>query len=338
MYDLGEIARLCVLGAPDRRHGHHGRAGASGAGWAPSNASLRPSPNWCRRCPRLTTAASRSSTGTTSGCGPWRHDRARIFRYGLTPEADLWADEMRRHGHGRHPLPLSLPAAWPSARSNRCISRAAAGPPQRAHCAVRRGDCPGGRAGLGRDRRRVCRARGRASCAWWSCAGINGSTVIDDTYNASPASTIAALNLLADISPARGRRVAVLGDMRELGSYETDEGHKLVGRRAADLVDVLVTVGELGAASARSARSAGFARADLHILTAHGATPSSLLRQIMHPDDLVLVKGSRAVGMESSSRCHRPPTARRHRAAGGGAGAWIIRWNRAWPMRWRWAR
>lgn len=61
--------------------------------------------------------------------------------------------------------------------------------------------------------------------------GINGSTVIDDTYNASPASMIAALNLLADVEPkGQGRRVAVLGDMRELGDY-TDEGHRLVGRR-----------------------------------------------------------------------------------------------------------
>ena len=86
-------------------------------------------------------------------------------------------------------------------------------------------------------------------------AGINGATVIDDTYNASPASTIAALNVLADVQPpSSGRRIAVLGDMRELGSY-TDEGHGLVGRRAADLVDVLVTWGGLGAAAAANARS-----------------------------------------------------------------------------------
>ncbi|MCB9158380.1 MAG: hypothetical protein H6644_00725 [Caldilineaceae bacterium] len=61
--------------------------------------------------------------------------------------------------------------------------------------------------------------------------GIQDSTIIDDTYNASPASTVAALNLLADLTPERqGRRVAVLGDMLELGDM-TDEGHKLVGRR-----------------------------------------------------------------------------------------------------------
>ncbi len=55
--------------------------------------------------------------------------------------------------------------------------------------------------------------------------------MIDDTYNASPDSMIAALNLLHDLDPENGgRRAAVLGDMLELGDY-TSEGHKMVGRR-----------------------------------------------------------------------------------------------------------
>jgi UDP-N-acetylmuramoyl-tripeptide--D-alanyl-D-alanine ligase len=128
--------------------------------------------------------------------------------------------------------------------------------------------------------------------------GINGATVIDDTYNASPASTIAALNLLADIEPkGQGRRVAVLGDMRELGDY-TDEGHRLVGRRAADVVDLLVTVGELGAAIAAEAQEVQFDSAALHVT--HSADETvTVLRSLLRPDDLVLVKGSRAIGMES---------------------------------------
>ena len=64
--------------------------------------------------------------------------------------------------------------------------------------------------------------------------GINGSTVIDDTYNASPDSTIAALNLLADLEPAEGgRRIAVLGDMLELGSLHRRGAHH--GRACAPL-------------------------------------------------------------------------------------------------------
>jgi UDP-N-acetylmuramoyl-tripeptide--D-alanyl-D-alanine ligase len=128
--------------------------------------------------------------------------------------------------------------------------------------------------------------------------GINGATVIDDTYNASPASTVAALNLLHDLEPGdHGRRVAVLGDMLELGSY-TGEGHKIVGRRAADVVDVLVTVGELGRAIGEEARNIGFDPAALHI-SPDFEQAIALLRQIMQPGDLVLVKGSRAVGMDT---------------------------------------
>ena len=61
----------------------------------------------------------------------------------------------------------------------------------------------------------------------------SGALIIDDTYNASPDSTLAALNLLGDID---GRKVAVLGDMLELGQYER-EGHRRVGLRASEIAD-----------------------------------------------------------------------------------------------------
>ena len=70
--------------------------------------------------------------------------------------------------------------------------------------------------------------------------GPNHSILLDDTYNASPTSTIAALNLLDDLTAAK--KVAVLGDMRELGSF-TEEGHRKVGCRAADVVDLLIVIG-----------------------------------------------------------------------------------------------
>src|SRR5690606_24894509 len=82
-------------------------------------------------------------------------------------------------------------------------------------------------------------------------AGPNGSVILDDTYNASPPSTIAALNLLNDL--VDGRRIAVLGDMLELGSYER-QGHHDVGIRAAQVADLLVTVGERGKLIAEAAR------------------------------------------------------------------------------------
>jgi UDP-N-acetylmuramoyl-tripeptide--D-alanyl-D-alanine ligase len=78
--------------------------------------------------------------------------------------------------------------------------------------------------------------------------------LLDDSYNASPASTIAALNLLEDIK-ATGK-IAVLGDMMELGSYE-DEGHRKVGCRAADVVDLLVVIGQRAQIIANEAEICG---------------------------------------------------------------------------------
>ena len=127
--------------------------------------------------------------------------------------------------------------------------------------------------------------------------GINDSTVIDDTYNASPQSVIAALNLLNDLAlQGSGRRVAVLGDMRELGDH-TEEGHRMVGVRAADVVGLLVTVGELGRTIGEEARAAGLPAERLY----NADTAEEAIDYLQHAicaGDLVLVKGSRAVGME----------------------------------------
>ena len=90
--------------------------------------------------------------------------------------------------------------------------------------------------------------------------GLNGSTIIDDTYNASPASMRAALDLLGEVP---GRKIAVLGDMRELGAAESD-GHRDVGRRAAEVADVIYAVGDLGRWIGDAAIQAG--HGDVHIV------------------------------------------------------------------------
>jgi len=123
--------------------------------------------------------------------------------------------------------------------------------------------------------------------------GINGSTILDDTYNASPDSTLAALNLLDDLN---GRTIAVLGDMLELGDYEV-EGHEKVGARAAVVLDSLITVGELGQMIGETALEAGMSSESV-FFAADNAAAIERLREILQPDDTVLIKGSRALEME----------------------------------------
>jgi UDP-N-acetylmuramoyl-tripeptide--D-alanyl-D-alanine ligase len=123
--------------------------------------------------------------------------------------------------------------------------------------------------------------------------GVKGSTILDDTYNASPDSTTAALNLLAELE---GPKVAVLGDMLELGSYEV-EGHQLVGRRAAQVVDVLVVVGERGRLIADEALAAGMPDSRVRRV-GNNAEVIAVLHELLPEGAIVLVKGSRGLAME----------------------------------------
>lgn len=121
--------------------------------------------------------------------------------------------------------------------------------------------------------------------------GENGITILDDTYNASPPSTLSALNLLAELS---GRKIAVLGDMRELGEFE-QEGHSLVGLRAGEVANVIIAVGALGKLIGEAAQQEG--HANVHYAE-NNAQAVTLLRQLSRPGDIVLVKGSRGAEME----------------------------------------
>jgi UDP-N-acetylmuramoyl-tripeptide--D-alanyl-D-alanine ligase len=121
--------------------------------------------------------------------------------------------------------------------------------------------------------------------------GMKGCTIIDDTYNASPASALAALDLLAELS---GRRIAVLGDMLELGSFE-EEGHRQVGRRAAEVLDKLVVVGQRGSIIGKEATRYGLKVVQFAKSNEEAA---ERLMAILSPEDYVLVKGSRSMAME----------------------------------------
>jgi UDP-N-acetylmuramoyl-tripeptide--D-alanyl-D-alanine ligase len=221
--------------------------------------------------------------------------KARIFRYGLTPEADLWADEIS--GAGMEGIRFRFHHR--EAQSGKAESLYVRVPllgRHSVHTALRAA-AVGLMEGLSWEEIVAGLQSHTTQIRLVVVPGINGSTLIDDTYNASPNSMVAALNLLNDISPEKnGRRVAVLGDMRELGDY-SDEGHKIVGRRAADVVDILITVGELGKAIGEEARAAGLTSERLFV-TKTSDEAISLIQRAIHAHDMVLVKGSRAVGMD----------------------------------------
>jgi UDP-N-acetylmuramoyl-tripeptide--D-alanyl-D-alanine ligase len=121
----------------------------------------------------------------------------------------------------------------------------------------------------------------------------NGALILDDTYNASPESMLAALNLLQDLV---GRKVAVLGDMLELGQYER-RGHEMVGIRAAEVVDELITVGELGKLIAQAAIEAGLPVEKVIVMDGVEQVVE-YLRPNLRPEDVVLVKGSNLMRMD----------------------------------------
>lgn len=123
---------------------------------------------------------------------------------------------------------------------------------------------------------------------------VGGATVIDDSYNANPTSSLAALTLLGEISTRR--RIAVFGDMLELGSFE-EEGHRMVGRRAAAVVDRLYTVGERARIIAEEAVAYGLPASHVQAVSTKRDLIDAL-RDELAEGDYVLVKGSRGVRME----------------------------------------
>ncbi len=209
---------------------------------------------------------------------------ARVLFYGLDPAADLWADEivslgleglkLRLHYQGET-LHLRVPLL--GRHSAHTVLRAAA------VGLVEGLTWPEIIRGLRQSNTQLRMVTVRAA---------SGALLIDDTYNASPQSMLAALNLLAELP---GRKVAVLGDMLELGPYEA-EGHRLVGLRAAEVAEVLVTLGELGQQIAASARAAGFPESRLRVCRTHEEV-IDYLRQILTAQDVVLIKGSNGLGM-----------------------------------------
>jgi len=123
--------------------------------------------------------------------------------------------------------------------------------------------------------------------------GIRSTTIIDDTYNASPAAMHVAIDTIRTL-PAT-RKVLVLGDMRELGSYSV-QAHQAIGTLAAEVATLLICVGEQGRFIADAAANQMPAEHIYRATTSHEA--SAMVQQLLRAGDLVLVKGSQGMRME----------------------------------------
>ena len=209
----------------------------------------------------------------------------RVLYYGLRPDNDLWADQvssrglagiaLRWHWQGRQ-IPVELPllgghSVW--------TALAAAGVGLVEEMSWE--EIIGGLRQPGSALRLTL------------LPGLRQTTILDDTYNAAPASTVAALDFLASLG---GRAVAVLGDMLELGVAE-EEGHRQVGRKAAEVVQRLLAVGPRARLIAEVAQASGLPAAAIHLAAGNQAAVACL-REWLQPEDFVLIKGSRGMKME----------------------------------------
>lgn len=125
--------------------------------------------------------------------------------------------------------------------------------------------------------------------------GIKDTLLIDDTYNSSPTAAERALSTLKELRGV-GRKIAVMGDMLELGRYSV-EAHKKLGEQAAETADILVTVGVRARGVAEAALSSGMS--EKNILQYEESTKAGReLQNFIEPGDAILVKGSQGVRME----------------------------------------
>lgn len=130
--------------------------------------------------------------------------------------------------------------------------------------------------------------------------GVRGLVILDDSYNASPAAAKAALDTLSDVEGKR--RIAILGDMLELGSY-AEAAHREIGELAAKRCDLLLTVGVYAKSIASAARAAGMSTENVLEYGPHDSERAGKeLAERLVPGDVVLVKGSQGVRMERAVR------------------------------------
>ena len=125
--------------------------------------------------------------------------------------------------------------------------------------------------------------------------GMNGSIIIDDTYNSSPAAAESALQSLSELRGAK-RKIAVLGDMLELGQFSSRE-HERIGEIAAKTVDMLFTIGVRSRKTAEAALEHGLAESKIFQYE-DSVKAGRELQNMIKTGDFILVKGSQGVRAE----------------------------------------
>jgi UDP-N-acetylmuramoyl-tripeptide--D-alanyl-D-alanine ligase len=211
--------------------------------------------------------------------------KARVFFYGLSPESDLWADQIE--GLGLDGIRFRLHYKGETLHSHvPMIGR------HSVHTVLRAASV-GLNDGLTWQEIFEGLSHGHTQLRLVAVRSGNGALILDDTYNASPESMLAALNLLDEMD---GRKIAVLGDMLELGPYER-QGHDMVGIRAARVADVLLTLGARARMIANAAKRAGMKPAQ--VLEFDSQEPIvEWLDKYLTPNDTVLIKGSHGLRMD----------------------------------------
>ncbi len=126
-------------------------------------------------------------------------------------------------------------------------------------------------------------------------AGINDSTIIDDTYNSSPDAVLSALSTLKSLETT-GKKIAILGDMMELGKYSSEE-HRKIGKELVGVVSEVVTVGTRSQVTADEALKSGFTKENVHSFARSTEVADFIIPRITS-GDIILVKGSQSIRME----------------------------------------
>jgi len=211
--------------------------------------------------------------------------RARVFFYGLSSEADLWADNIQGLGLDGIRFNLHYQNETLNARVP-LIGR------HSVHTALRAA-AAGLVEGLTWQEIFDGLRQGYTQLRLVAVRSQKGALLLDDTYNASPESMLAALNLLDELD---GRKIAVLGDMLELGPYEK-QGHEMVGLRAARVCEVLLTLGPRARMIAESARRAGMNKANIHEYE-ESQPIIDWLEKHLAPEHVALLKGSHGLRMD----------------------------------------